>query len=609
MNRTRTSTLDAFGLRDQRNRIFPALSASDGSTLDLDFTTMGGVLDSRFTFSRAGNASYINSSGYVVVWNISNLFLNTAWTSTSLPTGWSEGINTAGTFTYNGNGTITLSAVAGRAVLIPGSPYTATQTGVPFTISFTVTAVSGSPTLGDVITTNAATDTFKVNGVSKTSAQEVFANDLITCTSTATSTFHVPRIGIGVGSNITGTKSITVKNPQANIGATAQPYIANTSTTTSYYAPRFDYDPTTLAPKGLLIEGSATNLQRYSQTFITGSSIWYITQGSINEGVPGDAPDGTNPSYVFSEPISGTGAGQLQINGSSASLAASTTYTVSFWAKAGTRNKVLWRCDGGGKDVGFNLNTGVATVVAGTFTNTRMTAYLNGWYRCEATWANVNAGGFPSIYTATGTGTTYTTSYTCDSSNAELWGFQLEVGTGASSYIPTVASQVQRVADECYMADISGFNYSNTNGTIATQLVYTKQAISYIEQIGFMTAGDQPTIEIFLSPTASLYTAVRGASLTSGGQNEIGSTITLNTLIKYAVSVDTVIDPIVKVNTNGVATSVNKTGTGNMYTPTRFVFGRLPASSYGANYGCLTIKSVKYWNTTKTAAELAELTA
>lgn len=69
MNRTRTSTLDAFGLRDQRNRIYPTMEGSDGSTLSLDFTTMSS-LDSRFTFTRAaasnsGTTTYINSSGLV----------------------------------------------------------------------------------------------------------------------------------------------------------------------------------------------------------------------------------------------------------------------------------------------------------------------------------------------------------------------------------------------------------------------------------------------------------------------------------------------------------------------------------------------------------------
>jgi hypothetical protein len=90
--------------------------------------------------------------------------------------------------------------------------------------------------------------------------------------------------------------------------------------------------------------------------------------------------------------------------------------------------------------------------------------------------------------------------------------------------------------------------------------------------------------------------------------NEVSRTFTLNTAIKYSYSVDTTTDPILRVNLNSSASSVNKSGTGNMYTATRFVFGRLPASTYGSNFGSITIKSVKYWPTTKTAAELAALT-
>lgn len=531
---------------------------------------MGGVLDSRFTFSRASNATYVNSSGYVA-WNNSNLFLNTAWTSTSLPTGWGEGI-TGGTFTYNGNGTITMSvATAQRAVLIPASPYVPTQTGVPFTISFTVTAVSGSPTLGDVITTNAGTDTFTVNGVTKTSAQEVFANDLITCTSTATATAHAIRIGMGVGGNVTG-KSITVKNPQANIGSTAQPYTANTSTTTSYYAPRFDYNPTTLAANGLLIEGAATNLLNFSETFAT-------TGGTNNNWADTNL---TRTSTNNTSPRNDATALRITASAANGTIISSTAISTS---AARTLSVWLRRVTGTG-NIQYTLDNGT------TYTTQAITAV---WVRYTfATTTAAQRVGFRIVTSADA---------------IEIWGVQLEDGTGASSYIPTGASQITRAADECYMADISSFNYSNTNGTIATQLVYTKHALGYIEQIGFMAAGDQPTLEIFLNPSTALYTAARGTSLNTGGANEIGSTITLNTLIKYAVSANVVTDPIVQTNMNGTAASTNKSGTGNMYTATRFVFGRLPTAGYGAYYGSLTIKSVKYWPLTKTATELAALTA
>ena len=157
------------------------------------------------------------------------------------------------------------------------------------------------------------------------------------------------------------------------------------------------------------------------------------------------------------------------------------------------------------------------------------------------------------------------------------------------------------------MADISGFNYSNTSASMAMQFMYAKQSTSYFQQIGFMAATDLPTLES-LANSLSFFTSVRGAGLSAGGLNEVSRTFSLNTAIKYSYSVDTTTDPILRVNLNSSASSINKSGTGNMYTATRFVFGRLPASTYGPYFGSITIKSVKYWPTTKTAAELAALT-
>lgn len=71
MNRTRTSRLDAFGLRDQRNRIYPALASAgstDGATWEANFSSMSSTSDltsAGFTYSRTGTATYINSSGFV----------------------------------------------------------------------------------------------------------------------------------------------------------------------------------------------------------------------------------------------------------------------------------------------------------------------------------------------------------------------------------------------------------------------------------------------------------------------------------------------------------------------------------------------------------------
>jgi len=65
----------------------------------------------------------------------------------------------------------------------------------------------------------------------------------------------------------------------------------------------------------------------------------------------------------------------------------------------------------------------------------------------------------------------------------------------------------------------------------------------------------------------------------------------------------------VAVNLNGSAGSINKSGTGDLRVATRFVIGRQPSNVYGVNYPSVTIRGIKYWPTTKTAAELAVLTA
>ena len=51
--------------RSTEGQLMSLISLGDGSTLTLDFTAMGGMLDSRFTFTRNSVATYIGSDGLV----------------------------------------------------------------------------------------------------------------------------------------------------------------------------------------------------------------------------------------------------------------------------------------------------------------------------------------------------------------------------------------------------------------------------------------------------------------------------------------------------------------------------------------------------------------
>ena len=70
------------------NNMLTMNNLGDGSTLSLDFTAMGGVLDPRLTFSRASNATFVNSQGYVRYAG-ANMFPNSAFNDANpTPSGW-----------------------------------------------------------------------------------------------------------------------------------------------------------------------------------------------------------------------------------------------------------------------------------------------------------------------------------------------------------------------------------------------------------------------------------------------------------------------------------------------------------------------------------------
>jgi hypothetical protein len=157
------------------------------------------------------------------------------------------------------------------------------------------------------------------------------------------------------------------------------------------------------------------------------------------------------------------------------------------------------------------------------------------------------------------------------------------------------------------MSEIGALNYSATNGSIYWSGIINKQPTSYITLVGFMTAIDEPAYETF-GNALSYFTAARGATLSVSGANEVSRPFVLGSLIRYASSVNTLANPIVAVNLNGSASSATKSGTGDLRPATRFVIGRQTSESYGLEYPSVTIRSIKYWPTTKTATELNALT-
>ena len=370
---------------------------------------------------------------------------------------------------------------------------------------------------------------------------------------------------------------------------------------------RFDYDPVTLAPRGLLIEGSAINYINWSESFETtgGAVNWNWSALNVTRGtVTTTAPTGSSETVVK---IQETNANGVHTPLTQPATNASTVYTFSVFAKAAERTFVqLLENNGSSGSCMVNLSTGaiVSEFFAGSAT---VTPYgTTGWYRISLKFTTIVSQTSANCHIRLSTDGT-TTSYTgTTGSGIYIWGAQLELGSGASSYIPTAASQVTRNADGVVMNDISSLGYSTQVGSIYWSGIINKQPIAYSTLIGFMTAGDQPTFETF-GNALNYFSAARGSGLSAGGPNEVARPYTLGSNIRYASSVNTLVNPIVQVDLNGSANSTTKTGTGDMYLATRFVIGR--GASYVLNYPSVTIKQIRYYPEFKTAAQLQALTA
>jgi hypothetical protein len=217
----------------------------------------------------------------------------------------------------------------------------------------------------------------------------------------------------------------------------------------------------TLAPKGLLIEEQRSNLLTYSQDFSTG---WLTVAAAVTTNTT-NAPDSTATADTLVPNTASTTHYTYQ----TISMTSGVSYTMSVYVKASGYNRVMLRESTTlGLFVIFDVVSG--TVVSNNFATGTISDAGNGWYRCSMTVsAPATASTVMSVICMNNTGTTYANAtFVGDgTSGIFIWGAQLEAGAFATSYIPTVASQVTRAADS---ASIIGNNfarwYNQTEGTI-----------------------------------------------------------------------------------------------------------------------------------------------
>jgi hypothetical protein len=246
--------------------------------------------------------------------------------------------------------------------------------------------------------------------------------------------------------------------------------------------PRLDYYTSggTAGCPALLVEPSAQNLALQSEAFNTTwvrSGLNAFGSGSVaNSTGTTDPFGGTNSDYIQETAASGT---HILIQ-TPAGQVSGTTVTLSCFAKSAERTQINFLNNGGGLgSATFNLTAGTATLVNGV--SASIQNYGNGWYRCILTYTPGLSGNFNvQIRLADASGNT---SYTgTGTSGLYVFGAQLEVGSVATSYIPTTAAAVTRNADVVTLSGAVSGCIGQTEGTIYAE-VDMRNAISRVASI------------------------------------------------------------------------------------------------------------------------------
>lgn len=231
--------------------------------------------------------------------------------------------------------------------------------------------------------------------------------------------------------------------------------------------PRFDYSPVTLAPRGLLIEESRSNLVLQSEQFSDPS--WSTVDASISA----NAVNGPDGNLTADKLVEAATSGVHNVS-QTVTVANSTVYTNSVYVKAAERTFIALYAGNPGQGTIFNLSNGTihGSLVAPP-TSSSITAAGNGWYKISITYTSVAIATAPSLYLCDNTGQFV---YSGDgTSGAYIWGAQIEAGTFSTSYIPTTTTSLTRNAD---VVSMTGTNFSNWwQATIGAMLVRARQSI------------------------------------------------------------------------------------------------------------------------------------
>ena len=345
-------------------------------------------------------------------------------------------------------------------------------------------------------------------------------------------------------------------------------YVATATTN----EPRFDYSPTNIGePRGLLVEGSATNLLNWSETFATTGGTnnnWAdtnLTRTSTNNTSPRN--DATALRITAS-----AGNGTII---SSAAIGTSASRTLSVW---------LRRVTGTG-NIQYTLDNG---------TNWTTQVITSSWvrYSFAATTADQRVG-FRIVTSGDA---------------IEVWGAQLEAGSGASSYIVTGASQVTRNRDTAVMSNISALNYTNAAGTLFVDFTNNTENANFAGSIAFNNGANYAQ-RFRLGVGSLLVSYFQTNGITGLGTNLVGArTSFARAKAASSYSFDgTTTTTLMSMNGAAASVTPSSSAAASVSIPTNLSLNS-DNSSGAFDYVSMTIRSIKYFPTAKSLVDMNGLT-
>jgi hypothetical protein len=224
------------------------------------------------------------------------------------------------------------------------------------------------------------------------------------------------------------------------------------------YTPRFTYDPDGVC-LGIMIEESRQNLYRESNSFAN-TAVYATTNATISTVANATtSPDGAYNAFKLVDDATLNIHGIAQQSPYSPTVTLGSVYTASAFVKAAEKDQVALIFQGENDPTIFDLTLGTVDDEGPTHRST-IELQANGWYRISSTVTKTNTDGKVTLALADGGGFTYTGT---GSTGAYVYGFQLEPGAFATSYIPNTTTANTRGVDTLTVVS-SEFNRKYVQG-------------------------------------------------------------------------------------------------------------------------------------------------